>query len=87
MTQLGMYGKIIININIGLKHILPFYKKKHQRKIAVNYCISAVAYSFYKYWLEYHENKITQNVPNLVARIKSDLHYRLLIMSAIDTDP
>ena len=45
-----------------------------------------MAYSISRYWQQYHGNKKIQNVANLVARIQSDRHYRLLIISAIDTD-
>ena len=51
-----------------------------------NACIH-MAYSISRYWQECHGNKTIHNVLNLVARIQSDQHYRLIIISAIDTDP
>ena len=51
--------------------------------------INKITMQVYGLLLEYHGHghETIQNLPNLVRPIKSDLHYRLLIISAIKTNP
>ena len=64
---------------LTLKHILLMYDHlNYETKIFINYCITAVAYNMYKYWMEYRdENKIPNEI-SLINKIKADLHFRYL---------
>ena len=69
----------ILTIQITLKHILLIYDHpNYETKIFINYCITAVAYNMYKYWMEYrNENKLPNEI-SLINKIKADLHFRYL---------
>ena len=71
----------ILTIQITLKHILLMYDHpNYETKIFINYCITAVAYNMYKYWMEYRDENKLPNEISLINKIKADLHLRYLII-------
>ena len=69
----------ILTIQITLKHILLIYDHpNYETKIFINYCITAVAYNMYKYWMQYRDENKLPNEISLINKIKADLHFRYL---------
>ena len=73
----------ILNLNLELRHILLIYEHENMEDIiAINYCISVIAYNIYKYWIKLKNSKSTYNPSTyaLKAGIISDIKARICIM-------
>ena len=73
---------------LKLEHIILYHNENHHSNMdneLINYCISEVAYSIYKFWLKNINNKIKGTSLDLRNYIVSSIKYKAVLMTEIQT--
>ena len=78
----------ILQCELKLEHIILYHNENYHTNIDIdllNYCISEVAYSIYKFWLKSINNKIKGTSLGLRNYIVCFLKYKAVLMTEIKT--
>ena len=78
----------ILQCELKLEHIILYHNENHHSNMdneLINYCISEVAYSIYKFWLKNINNKIKGTSLDLRNYIVSSIKYKAVLMTEIQT--
>ena len=76
----------ILQCELELEHIILYHNHhSNMDNELINYCISEVAYSIYKFWLKNINNKIKGTSLDLRNYIVSSIKYKAVLMTEIQT--
>ena len=78
----------ILQCELKLEHIILYHNENYHCNMdneLINYCISEVAYSIYKFWLKNINNKIKGTSLDLRNYIVSSIKYKAVLMTEIQT--